>query len=904
MANQIVTSDLNMEQVIANGLLSDEIITITSGAIVTVTQTPTVMMGNIVITNGKIILDGENIVAGNIINFIGGGGDPSADRTITIQGAGEFIVNGAWFDIGTTDGTDSQAIDLSTATGIGYWNKDGADFCVDCLSMIQIETGRRINFTSGVGIDPVPGDIITLISDRTVMAKVHSVGVGFVVVWMLTNSFTGGELIQIRKVVDNVGPDLQQTWTATVNGTDIKESDVYMEFGNSRSGGVSHIAAFGNGYGGLVFDNEFTSPLLTLGSTIGGGFVPPSGCNIRAPNVSITSSLIADYNNGDVARNPADLNEANLYTLSSTTGGTVNLSILNTSNALISSRSAFNYSAEFVGSTFGVGSNSPANRTSFSHCVDVQDPVGNIENNVRFIGFILDCVSGADVEHCMIINARAYNNALGCQTSANVIIKECIISSAGQTPTLDSGVRSINLIASASPVLINTMVFGNNSTSQNDIMSLNRCTDSKINQMHVSTTQDYTESTQNRDGFLLLSDVRGLITGLEFIGNGTQGNDLVRATDCINTKIRAFGMIDDKISFGLSGAYMVQLVGICSGMSFARMWKEGITAPNRREFILVGLSCSNTTVENCSGAYFSELQASGADDNRLKGVHGGEANFGLPGGWEDTLPTSYGNSFHDGFRSDTTGAIACLMITPTSTTNESTVIAGTPIFFKDGDLDMTDGDVIEFEMGYFTRGHISLTGVVTSASTTAVDGANEWLNVLVEFQWQLDDGNGWNNVWLDARVVSNLTNIVGNIASGIKFKLRFTASGTQANMSGFVIHTTTSLQAQKDNFYPIDQLQVPFKIVVLDEQTGAINTQARVHVVAGANGTLPQGSTIVDRQLVDASGEVNAILLSAPQDFTGLVVDASEPALFVPKPISGTITESGLVINVNLVRDE
>jgi len=419
MANKTITSNTDMETLIATGLNSGENITINSGAVLTCTETPSVLIGRVTINQGELHIDGTNISSDNLINFVGEGGLISGanDETITINGQGKLTITGDWFDIGTTNGTNSQVIDLSTATGSAYWEKDGADFCVDVIPMLQIETGRRIDYDNAVGTTPEVGDWIYLTSDRTVMGKVKSVGTGYLVVWLLTGSLSDNDAIQCRKVVDNYGPDMQISWTANVNNAsgDIKEAGVYMEFGNARCAGTNYISSFGNGLGGLVFIHEFQSTDLTLGSNTGsgfGGFVPPSGCNIRVPNVIVNTSSLTDessgtpYPDGEAFGCATNNNETEWYQIECSAGGEIDMSVCNWGNAFTNDNQASKCDCEYVGTVINIGSNIAGSRTSYHHCVVCQSIETNARNNQYYFGNVQDLVSGADVTFCMAVMAK------------------------------------------------------------------------------------------------------------------------------------------------------------------------------------------------------------------------------------------------------------------------------------------------------------------------------------------------------------------------------------------------------------------------------------------------------------------------------------------------------------------
>ncbi len=179
------------------------------------------------------------------------------------------------------------------------------------------------------------------------------------------------------------------------------------------------------------------------------------------------------------------------------------------------------------------------------------------------------------------------------------------------------------------------------------------------------------------------------------------------------------------------------------------------------------------------------------------------------------------------------------MITPSAVADETNITAGSPLFFKDGDLNMVDGDIIEFTMGYVTLGHLSFTGGFSAVTGTGNWNADEWSNVTLDFQY--DTGNGWNGSWLDVRTPANWTSITDTV-DGVKLKYRFTATGTQNDMSMLLIDTTTTLQAQKDNMYPIDQIEYTLTLTKLEVgsdvvilEAGTNNVLASVDQVTGSN---------------------------------------------------------------------
>ena len=112
MSNQTITTSQNIETVIASGLTPGDNITVNGGAVLTCTQTPSMILGRIIVNDGILHIDGTSISAGNNINFVGTGGDTAVDEYIQIGGQGKLLVTGGWYDLGITDGVDSQVFNV------------------------------------------------------------------------------------------------------------------------------------------------------------------------------------------------------------------------------------------------------------------------------------------------------------------------------------------------------------------------------------------------------------------------------------------------------------------------------------------------------------------------------------------------------------------------------------------------------------------------------------------------------------------------------------------------------------------------------------------------------------------------------------------------------------------------
>lgn len=897
MADYTATSDMTLEAAITAGSMADgENLTVTSGAVVTCDQTPSILMGEVRVTDGKFKIDGENISAGNMINFVG-----KNDEQLDIREIGEFEVVGDWYSIGTTDGSNSQTFNLAT-----YYD---SSFCVDVVPMIQVETGRRIDFDGATGTTPSADDWIYKTSDRSVMGRVVSATSTYIVVRFLTGTLANNDAIECRSIVDNVGPDLQTSWTALVNNAsgDILESGVYQEFGNTRSNGTSYIANFHHGIGGFVFDNAFQSTTLTMGTAAGstGGFVPPSGCDVRVPNVHFSSSDATNYGSNNTYCSGTD--EGARHNLNTGYAGSASFSICNVGSAWLGCATAEVFTAEYVGATMEFGCNNCASQATYDHCVIAPDPVSNavgLYNAFR----IVDMAYGAAVTDCMMIHSMNNDTRLGCGESVDVTISGCIATTANAASFRPTCIPFRFANSRRVTLENNTVLCGDNS-NVTCLVHFAACHTVTSEMWHLSATQDGADAGTENQALRFIQFCSGHVhTGFEMIesgsGHGMPGDNFFIVYDSADIKFRCLGMLTDKVAFGSDAEYLLGLNGFCDDLSIARCYKTGgATLP-----IAPGsVTSKGLRILNCSGTYASQVHLRAADDLLCSGIHGASGTPGGATGIEDWIQPGYGRNIHDGFRSDTVGWIVAVMVKPLSAgVDQTTITAGAPWFNKGGDLNMVNGDVIEFEQDHWSYGHTGFSGTYSAVTGAAAWNANEWTNTTLDFQYALKaDGGAWNGSWLDVRTAGNWTGITGDIEEGVKLKFRFTATGTESAMSMLIIDTTTTLADQAANLYPIDQVEVAVTVTAKDSSDASVVEDARVRLVADAGGDLAEGTSIL-AGLTNASGVVadTAFAYTSDQPVVGWVRKMSVSPKYKQGPISGTITSSGFAVDVPLIPDE
>lgn len=779
MANQTVSSDINMTSVISNGLANGENITINSGAILTVDQSPTVLIGQVVINEGEFFFDGENA-----INPIVVAGEETEE--INVNGAGTLRSSLGWWEFPTLgDGTANQTFDCST-----YFSSSGSGITSDVFSGVWVETGRRINYNSGTGIAPQVGDWVFKTSDASVHGRIVEVsgdGVsGYLVVRFLTGTLASSDQIELHTIQDNKGPDYQKSWFGTCTSSDVLEPGVFQEFGNCYQNSVDYLTSMGSGMAGFAFSQAYQSNTLSFGDGTN-GFVVPNGARVRVPMVHFVTSTTTAFPLGNSVWS-ALANDA--YAIETQNGGDFFLSGVSMGSAYFEDNLGGVFQAEYCAANLNFGIYGALDRASYDHCIFVSSIVQDNRSAARSVPPVTDMVAGADVRDCLgvAMNDAGETSQFGGQTSSNVNIERCI--------QLGNGAANeAEFLRIANFTVYDFVVIGTS-------FVLNGALNGDVKLLKTQIALDSTAVVL--DQVIITGSSRNVtITGWEILNNSGPDDSKVVITDSSEIFVRGFHFIDDKYdneSQTIQGEEFASVSGFCSDITFSRCWQNR-GSPN--EFVILAAGTTkNLTVLNCSAEYSGELEPN-AINTSFRGIHGGSGSLGTTTGLETDYPGTNGAHFGDCFESNTKGYIFYRNV-PGNTDYPVTVTSGSPTFTKDGDVDVALGDQWEVDMGYVAFGHTSFSGVISTTrnATTADEGVDNWTAVDIDFQY--DTGSGYNGTWLDLRTPSNLTSITGMV-DGIRLKLRFTATTSQTNGEAIAIHTTTTLADQAANLHPIDQ---------------------------------------------------------------------------------------------------
>lgn len=304
-----------------------------------------------------------------------------------------------------------------------------------------------------------------------------------------------------------------------------------------------------------------------------------------------------------------------------------------------------------------------------------------------------------------------------------------------------------------------------------------------------------------------------------------------------NCKFRNIGSRTTALSGGSANnpAYIAASSGNNQNMRFQRIYMT----PTRTGAI--------STTNSDKGNLYEHVYGDMADTIAIADLNTHAKNCG---GTNTTTGQSsvYGTHFWDAFTSDTAGRVVYQANEPTAeTVAYYTAVAGTPKFTSAGGLTMqTLNDEVIIEQDYFVKGCTGLPNtapVVTGTNVTYVSGP-DWGNHDIYFQIDVNDGAGWSGTWLDL-TGANLNSFDADIDPDLGFKLKYRIvcdNAATTNLISYIrISTTSTLVAQTDNLYDLDQytltltgLETGSKVAFLDAGTETL----RIDVVSESSGSV------------------------------------------------------------------
>jgi hypothetical protein len=529
--------------------------------------------------------------------------------------------------------------------------------------------------------------------------------------------------------------------------------------------------------------------LMTIGTgrdSAAAGDLPPSGCNIRIPNIicSSTNSTVGYATNvvpsGTIGTR---------YETATSSSGVVNL-----------------------------------DKVTGTWYWNIQQPYSiNIQN-------VHSCeqVVVSETSTPVIIN----NLHVGCSNQSTpyasnaIVLQQCLN---GGTATNISGLRAqqistagyaiyfVNLYggwtlngirgqfasdatALAGPVFFNTCdsLTVSNIELVGKRLIMSACTNWTVtNVYYADNPKAITGSTVPTQAIELMSGCKnGVITNIaNWVGvaNVHAFSGLVYMNTCFDMLVTGIGSSVAPYECGtvtsFRSGYLYADGGLNKNIKFQRNWLTNLR---------IGLTSSTNTTQSVrlQNCYNTDASLTQGPNWYNSTVRGNRQNSG-------TVPTSYthvdGMHFWDSFTGDTTTRVS-LVFTEKSLTTASayTIDSGTPKFTSTGYLTMqTVGDQITWTQSYFMLGW-------TGCTSFAITGTNVATNHLV--QYDMDKGSGFSGTF---KTLSN-ANLVAETGvsptTGVKFRFRISCltANTANVLTSFAVNGTTTLAIQNAALYPLD----------------------------------------------------------------------------------------------------
>lgn len=750
---------------------------------------------------GNIEIDGRYV---RLIPFTGGSGTITAGSTITMgSGSGRVI--------GIYSALTSAPVLTGVATG---WIK------VTGWNGVSFPTSG--NYTQGGYTFTISGpDIagfIEVVGDEAATLTANRLGqVNIRGEWFEVGTTSGSSATTYQLPTNGSIQYYPAVWVETSAGSGVYEPYPCagsLTAASSTATDIRGKCCWITTAGVLRFGSDGTNTV---------GYVPPSGCKIRLPNVILANCTTA-------ARTANALPNATLATRYdfTTTGGGVILMDKVTCNWYPSIAQAYSVSLSYVGVATQISLTEISQPMTVSHLV-----VGQEAANTQTALILGLCYGGGTFSDCVFTRA-----ALATAVYVNTVT-DCF----GFTFTnCRTESRLVKANAGAGSWLITRA--SNCSWSGEKLCGakaiLVGCSDITWTNTHyndVITGVTATTATQNNSVWELATaaSYRCKFDGLDFNGilNTAPYIALLSAAvaGCSDIKLRNIGTYASPLALGtatvFTGAVFLGLAGgALNGLKIQRVYCAN-TRLNGIYFASATVpdnSSINWTLENVFTDYADAADLGVILNMKRKGI-GGVPSVAASA-------SIYGTHFYDCHTSTTAGRIAILMNEPTAQTLAQVTLTNGANFTSAGGLYMpTVGMTATFETPDYIIGH---TGFSATAGTMAGGTVG---NYRFEYSIDKNDGNGWSAMTASSYTAATLAtamNAITGIDASKGFKLRLKISTTTANttaITSFYILTTSTTTSQAYQ-YPLDTNTITFTglpvgadVVVLQAGTSTILAQ-------------------------------------------------------------------------------
>ena len=710
-------------------------------------------------TGGKLKVDGTNV---RVIPYNTGTGNVPAIGTTISQGGVSATLLGVWS--GWQAEPTAAAAAMPASGYIKVKNKTGGDFAAGALT--------------GIGASATGADVVGWIEVRgadTATVTVPRLG-AFEVTgdWfeLGTTNGTRGQVIPCPTTasVEGVFPGV---WIETASG-----SGVYERF--SGAGSIVALSTIPTDERGKIVWQTTSGIRIGSDGTNNVGFLPPTGCKVRIPNVIFTCCTRTASGSG-----PRVLPNATLATRQefvTTAAGDIAID-----------KAVLQWYGNFLQAYRADVTNSAVSDSLILQ--EIAGPI-NVDNvivsptqaQLNFALYMLSCFAGGTVQ--------------------NVQLTRFSLASSGVSVSICNYSKGVTFRNVKSQTLLNRghATTGTWSATQTVDCTWDNCTNIGGRMTHVGAQRptitnhhhadNFSGTTGTSNGHYALEFQAGCVgwkvDGVDFMGltNVHPYNGIVTTGACYNWKLRNIGSTSSALNMGSANACGVIING--GGNNDTGLIQRCYASNTRSGPYAFLNSDNNITIETVAGDY-ADTSVIAALNTIAKGVRLTGATTGQT--------SVYGTHWKDSFTSATVGKIEILCNEPTTASAaQCAITSGSPKFNSAGQVALTVvGQQVTWEMPYFAKGHTALANLAPTLTGTNTG------NLTYEFQY--DKGAGYNGTWLTL----NATNLNGAgaiaPATGVKLKVRATCATANAGnlLTQIAIPTVTDSTAQNEQ-YPLDTI--------------------------------------------------------------------------------------------------
>lgn len=756
---------------------------------------------------GRLKIDGKNV---RVIPFNTGTGTVPAIGTAVTQGGVSATLLGVWSSWQTEPLAAAAAM---PATGwIKVKNKTGGNYAAGLLmGVVATATGPDV-----VGWIEVRGADLAAIT-------VPRIGV----------FETDGDWFELGTTNGTRGQILQCPTTATVAGVfpgvwieTAAASGIYERF--AGCGSMVNLATNPTDERGKIIWQTAAGIRIGSDGVNNVGFLPPTGCKVRIPNVILTCCTRTVSGSG-----PRVLPNATLATRQefvTTSAGDVQLvgCVMNWYGA---------FSQAFRVKLLNVAISDTLLLSEIASPMDATNvTVAPTQTQLNFALNMASCFAGGVMAQMTLVRfSQAASGAYACVMNFCQAIAFDAVRAISLTTRTNATTGLWTITQSQNCTWNNAQLVGGRvlqSACKNNVWTNTRYAD-----LFAGTTT----ATNPFYAFDCSNSCDGIkVDGLDFydISNVHPYNGICSASACYSTTVRRIGTRVAPLNLGSANAsgLIFNGAGNCDGIRLQRIYVIN-TRTGTWNFLN---SDNNVSIENVYSDY--------ADASVIAALNCTAKSVALVGTTTGQISV-YGTHWKTSYTSATVGKIEILCNEPTSASAaQCAITSGLPQFNSAGQVALTVvGQQIIWEMPFFALGLTALANLAPTLTGTTTG------NLTYEFQH--DTGAGYNGLWLVLNAANLLAVGAINPLVGIKLKVRVTCATAAAGnlLTNIAIPAVTTAVDQGDSLYPLDLLtvtlsglQVGTDIVVLLAGTGTIVTAVDQHISSSYNYDYTTAGVAVD----------------------------------------------------------